>query len=182
MRDEGRGADVYAWSWPARLSGEDPYEWRGPVERAPLIEADSPQAPAAIAPVNQPILAPLVAQAPEPATDDVWVELPEKAEAPVKPKRSRSRGRAAKVAEPMAVAASVEVEEAPETAPTPTVPAVAEEPAPEAPVAEAPIAETPVRAPVLVAEREAPAPIVPDPAEVVAPPAQPRRGWWRRGA
>ena len=40
-----------------------------------------------------------------------------------------------------------------------------------------------VEAPAPVATiREVPPPAEPDPAEVSAPPAAPRRGWWRRGA
>ena len=62
-------------------------------------------------------------------------------------------------------------------------------PAPEAPPAEAavmtesvPAPAEPVSAPVeVVAETPPPAPVEPDPAEIAAPPAQPKRGWWRRG-
>jgi ribonuclease E len=52
---------------------------------------------------------------------------------------------------------------------------VAAEPAPPAPVAETPVLEPePAAAP-------EPAPREPDPNEISAPPAQPKRGWWRRG-
>ena len=61
-------------------------------------------------------------------------------------------------------------------------------PAPSAPVEEATPAPEPVAEPVAEAApepapkaRPAPAPREPDPAEISAPPAAPRKGWWRRG-
>jgi ribonuclease E len=56
-RDDARAADVYAWSWPARLSGDDPYEWRGPIERS--------------LPVNEPELTQPSLAAPAPTADRV---------------------------------------------------------------------------------------------------------------
>jgi ribonuclease E len=49
MRDETQAQDVYAWSWPARLSGDNPYEWRGPSQRAEAAAGVPTQlAPAAL--------------------------------------------------------------------------------------------------------------------------------------
>jgi ribonuclease E len=81
---------------------------------------------------------------------------------PAKKPRSRSRKAAAAAEAP---APAVAAEPAPEPAPEPTP-----EPAPE-PVLAAAVAEP----------APASAPREPDPAEITAPPAAPRRGWWRRG-
>ncbi|PLR27665.1 ribonuclease E/G [Caulobacter zeae] len=157
---------------------------RGGRDRQPAAEAP-------IAPVEVEDVAPLVLEPPviEGPPADVWVELPtpEEAAPTKKPRRSRSRGRKAEVEATETVEAVVEpaaepvvetvVEDTPivaadvEIAPEP-----AAEPAPEPVVQAAPVV---VEAPV---EPE-PAPVAaePDPNEIGAPPAQPKRGWWRRG-
>ena len=54
MRDEAQAGDVYAWAWPARLGGDDPYEWRGPV---PQSAAGGRRAGAAAEPAPRPAAA-----------------------------------------------------------------------------------------------------------------------------
>ncbi|MBI1683570.1 Rne/Rng family ribonuclease [Caulobacter hibisci] len=164
--------------------------------------AETPIAPVAVEDVAPLVLEPPVIEGP-PA--DVWVELPEVAEAAPakKPRRSRSRGRkgAAEgagegaeatealeaaiadapteaLAEVVAETASIAAEpvEAPvEAAPEPVAEPVVEA-APE-PVVEAVAAPEPAA----VEPEPAPAPAEPDPAEITTPPAAPKRGWWRRG-
>jgi ribonuclease E len=192
-RDEV-GGDAYAWSWPARLSGNDPYEWRGPIV---LDEPPPPRpAPPAPEPKPEPVIAAVTAEAPA-VEEDIWVELPAaEPEADAKPKRRR-RKRKDEAEAPEAVAeesvaeeavaeaviveevvaepeaqveaapepAAVEAEPAPEPAPEP-------EPAAAAPVVEEVVAEAP---------SEPPPPPEPDPNEIKAPPEKPKRGWWRRG-
>ncbi|MGA0601096.1 Rne/Rng family ribonuclease [Caulobacter sp. KR2-114] len=207
-REEGgaRPQDTYGWSWPARLVGDDPYQWRGPVEPGPRpapavaparAEAVQPApaslAPAATAPAPAPEAAEPVALAgsPQPEVDDVWVELPAPEEVAEKPKRvraSRGRGRGKAVAEDAVTEAVAEAAPEPAVAEAVAEPAaapVAEAPVAEAAVAEEPVVLTPAPEPVVatpVAIAEPPAPAEPDPAEITTPAAQPRRGWWRRGA
>jgi ribonuclease E len=198
MREEPRAGDVYGWSWPARPVGDDPYQWRGPVQ-AQLAPPPEPEAPAAsqpplAAPTPEPDLevAPQPVLAADDAAVDVWVELP--AAEPRRPARARrGRGRAAAEA-PVEVAVTPEPEPSPvEVAlepvaaeidtPEPVVVAEAAQPEP-APIA-APAASAPepavveaVAAPTPAAEL-APPPY--DATEIVAPPPAPRRGWWRKG-
>jgi ribonuclease E len=115
MRDESQGADVYAWSWPARLSGDDPYEWRGPIQRVDPTDAPAPAAMAAATPPH-PVVAAAEAGAPQhdvvatspldhigasgspefsKPLEDAWVELPEASDAPARSRRSRGRNRGA---------------------------------------------------------------------------------------
>jgi ribonuclease E len=153
--------DVYGWSWPARLSGEDTYEWRGPVERAAPLEPVPGQPTLESAPLAPPVH---IASAPEEATEEeVWVELPETAP-PAKP---RSRGRSRRSPETRVAELAADVPDAALIEPTVT----AEEPPVEL---ETPAAEP---TPVVLAVDNPPSP---DPAEIVAPPVAPRRGWWRR--
>ena len=119
-------------------------------------EAVTVEAPEAVIEAEAP--API---ATEPAVEtDIWVELPAVEEVKAKPARARrTRSKAQPEAE------------------TPVEVVV------EAPVETAPVAAEPVPAPaepvsVAVAE-PAPEP-TPDPAAIVAPPAQPKKGWWRR--
>jgi len=100
---------------------------------------------------------------------------------PAKPKRTRTRRKAepkveadvvAEVAAEAAEAAEETVTVAAQPAPQPEAPPQAE-PLPE-PVA------TPAPQPVEVVATAA-EPVAADPAEITAPPAKPRRGWWRRG-
>ena len=187
MREEGgaRAQDTYGWSWPARLVGDDPYQWRGPVE-APR--------PAAVAPAEHVTAAPMTAPlAQATVQEDIWVELPVVAEPEEKPKRARraaggrSRGKAkdgaaeleaapeaAEASAAEAVAQAVDTPVAPEAAP----PAAVEAPEPKRkpePVPEPVAVEGPEPEPVMAASQ-------PDPAEISTPPSAPRRGWWRRGA
>ena len=199
-REEGRGGDVYAWSWPARLSGEDPYEWRGPIERSPPVNDVDP--PVAVTEVPAEPEAPAVGDlaqwlaSPAPQqetsaepTDEIWVELPSEPEKPAKSRRSRGRGRTGTVTTlaggdtPPAEPADdqdgpVEIAAAMETA-------AAEVETPEAPSTPAPVSAP---APALTAIEPTPpidppapdTPGEPDPAEISEPPAAPKRGWWRR--
>ena len=95
---------------------------------------------------------------------DIWVELPAVDEVKAKPARARrSRAKAQPEAEAQAEA-------------------VAQAPVEAAPVAAEPIAVSAEPAPVVVTEpapEPAPEP-TPDPAAIIAPPSQPKKGWWRR--
>jgi ribonuclease E len=219
MREEGpgRAPDTYGWSWPARLVGDDPYQWRGPIEMRPPAALNEAAPAAEATAANVVAFAPIQEESPPAASavggDDVWVELPAAEADAEKPKRGRrgggrGRGRsrtdddavadvtevaaepeapvvAVAVAEPEAEAiAELEAAPAPKARRSrakPKAEAVAEvapepEPEPLAAVAEQPVVQ-------LVQEPEPePEPALPDPAEISAPPAAPKRGWWRRGA
>ena len=128
-----------------------------------------------------------------PPPSDVWVELPEVTEAPKKARRPRSRGRKVEDEAGTEVAVEAVAEAAAE--------AVVEPVAELAPVIEAPVvveaAPEPVAMPepVTVEAPQAPEPqalaeieATPEaveaalhPAEILAPPEKPKRGWWRRG-
>jgi ribonuclease E len=132
---------------------------------AEAVEAAPPEAaieaPEGVAETEAPVIAAEEAPAAEPA----------------KPKRTRTRRKAEPKAEAEAVADVIA--EAPEEAPPVAAqPAPQPEAQPEPQPAPAPVA-TPAPQPVeTVAAAE---PAAPDPAEITAPPAKPRRGWWRRG-
>jgi ribonuclease E len=121
--------------------------------------------------------------APEAASAEVVAEAPvteapvPEAEAPAKPAR---RTRARKAAAPEAV--ETPAEPVAEAAEAPAKPARASRSRKAAAVVEA--APEPAPEPVLetvaAAPEPAPEPVV-DPNEIVAPPAAPKRGWWRRG-
>jgi hypothetical protein len=227
MRDETQGQDVYAWAWPARLSGDNPYEWRGPSQRQAPLPSAAPASPspmvfatvaeASAPPVPAAEIEPLAFDAPaltdsfgEGPLEDAWVELPPVEEKPARSRRRRSGGRGGRGAAEALEAAEVATasladagdDDLDEPAPLALAPSEeAFEPAPAA--AEHPVeaASAPPQAPaldheVLVLERAAPqlvdaagaepepraepaAPVF-DPAEIVAPAATPRRGWWRR--
>jgi ribonuclease E len=104
--------------------------------------------------------APIVEAAPEPEPAEPAFE-PVQAE--VAPSGKKPRASRAKAKKPDAEAVA---------------PAVAELTAPEPVAAAAPEPEPAVAPPTPVT---APTPREPDPAEISAPPAAPRRGWWRRG-
>jgi ribonuclease E len=171
MREDARPGDAYAWSWPARPVGDDAYQWRGPV--AAMIDGPPAAAAPSFAPDPEPLVAAMPLFEPEPTAElqadpeaaapeaDIWVELPPLEE---KPKRAR-RGRGKSTASAEAVVETAVEAEAAAPEPPPEVLAAPEPPAPMA----------------LVAPEPAP-PAEPDPAEIVAPPAAPKRGWWRRGA
>ncbi len=175
QREEGRAGDPFAWNWPAKLSGEDPYEWRGPVEPNPAEL--NPAAPSVGTPANDIVAAPAVAEirsepvVAESVESEIWVELPAVVE---KPKRSRQpRGRRA---EPDAPPAPAPESVPPAEAPVEVAPIVSNEPDESqiTAIESQPIAQIP--------ERAARPPRAPDPAEISVPAAAPRRGWWRRGA
>jgi ribonuclease E len=200
MREDVKATDAFAWTRPWVPYGDDPFVWHDPAEdvRAaqPANDAGGP-ALAIAAEAAQP--APAVTRAPVNDSDeDIWVELPEAEEKPKRARRARGRGRgrdsaaaadspAADVAVEAVSEAAVEVVAQPEPEPEP-VAAVEPAPAPAKPsrrtkaavAAPAPAPEPDV---VLEAAPE-PEPVVvriPDPAEISAPPATPRKGWWRRG-
>jgi ribonuclease E len=172
LREEARPADAYGWSWPARLSGEDPYEWRGPPEvaappsagevPAPFTAHDAPPATRA-----QALLAPAL-EAPTAGQDEeIWVELPSEPETPKRPRRSRAKAKPA----------------APDEAANDVAAAAPEEPV-QAEPAPAAYEQPPALAPVEAAAQPASEPVrsADDPAEISAPATSPRRGWWRSGA
>ncbi|MFA7261534.1 MAG: Rne/Rng family ribonuclease [Caulobacter sp.] len=202
MRDDARPQDGFSWTRPRVPFGDDPFVWHDP---ATLTEGGAPApagdgrpprrepAPRAEAVVAE--AAPVIAPAPV-TGDEMWVELPAEPEAGGKRRPRRPRG---------GKAAAAPVEEAPEV----VTEAVAE-PVVEAPVEVAPEPETPPPAkpkarsrakakpaaePEAAAQEVAPEPepvpetvaaepaaiVSPDPAEIVAPPEKPKRGWWRRG-
>lgn len=194
-RDEGRPQDAYAWTRPWVPYEDDPFIWFDPSQ-------DS-RRPAEVRPVEaaEAVTAPLAA--PEEPSVDIWVELPEaEPEKPRRARRSRGRGRREEVAEaeaPVALEVAPEPEaEAPQETPA-EVEAPAEAPAKpararrsRAKAKETTPAEAETAAPVesetvpeAEVQAEAPAeptpPREPDPAEITTPPAQPRKGWWRRG-
>ncbi|HEY1752844.1 MAG TPA: Rne/Rng family ribonuclease [Caulobacteraceae bacterium] len=221
MRDEARPGDAYGWSWPARPVGDDPYQWRGPVQAQLAPPEDSgPAAAAGLPPhaeAHAPELEPAETSQPEPVDEaaiDVWVELP-----PAEPRRERSRrgrgrGRAAAEAEasgaeaagaePDAAESAALVTDAPPPAATlgraePDAAVIEPAPEPEPLAAEAapePVVAVAEAEPELVAAEAELAPVAAEPApepapppepvfdpnEISAPPAAPRRGWWRRGA
>ncbi len=210
MREDVRRDDPYAWSRP-RVPEGDPYIWMDPASIIPAprpVEAEAPRgeaprhapAPRIAEPVSEVV-------APEPAVttsaasstpDDIWVELPAKEEPAAKaPRARRSRAKAkpaeveAEAAAPEAVAP--EAVEAPQASPEPIAPEPeAPEPKAPEPVAPEPVVPEPVVpepiAPVIepepaptVRESEPALAAIVDGAEISAPPAKPKRGWWRRG-
>jgi len=205
MRDETGGTDAYGWAWPARLSGEDPYEWRGPSQRTVAIAegavsetaqpaiVETHQAPAVLsaevlgdeAPPAPPVVAgvetTLAANG-----DEIWVELPPVTEKPAKTRRPRGKAKAvspdADAATPAAEAAIMtsSPEVVAQSVPEPAVAAPARKSRAKAKTPEEPVIETPA----VVAFTPPPAPVEPifDPAEIVEPAPAPKRGWWRRGA
>ena len=177
VRDDAPSTDVYAWAWPARLSGEDPYEWRGPVER-PVDEVAPIATPMPPDVVEDPETVALTEYHPTPVVvsgaEEIWVELPHEEAKPVRAKRSRRRGgKTAETVTDEAIATPID------TAPPEGAPA---EPPPPAPEPQAAVIEAPVTTKPLVAD-EAPEPVVAaiDPTEIASPPTKPKRGWWRRG-
>jgi ribonuclease E len=201
MRDETGAPDAYGWSWPARLSGEDPYEWRGPSQRAvaisegvagetaqpAIVEAHQPPAvlSAEVLGDEAPPAPPLIGVS-EPTLaangDEIWVELPPVTEKPAKARRPRGKAKAATVEADAAPAAAVEAVIAPTPEPSPetTVEPPAKKSRAKAKTPVEPVPETP--AVVAFTPPPAPAPPVFDPAEIVEPAPEPKRGWWRRGA
>ncbi|RAK55479.1 Rne/Rng family ribonuclease [Phenylobacterium soli] len=204
------GDDPFVWYDPsedakkaAPANDERPASREAPFREALSREAPSREAPVAAAAEAAP--APVSrARAPE-SNEDIWVELPAAEDKPKRSRRTRGRGRG-RGGEGEAPAEAVsEVPAAPqaEPAPEPVVEAqpevVSEEPAPPAKkprsrkkaaapapetVAETvaePVVEAVAAAPAPAAEAAPAAPAEPDPNEISAKPAAPRKGWWRRG-
>ncbi|HEX4739711.1 MAG TPA: Rne/Rng family ribonuclease [Caulobacteraceae bacterium] len=194
-REEGQAHDAYAWAWPARLSGDNPYEWRGPSQQRSVPIAEAPR-PAAIAaepsrpePVEMREEPVAIAEGPpadlmaasidEGPMQDVWVELPPVEEKPARTRRRRStaRGRGAAGAEPEGAPDTPSPE--PESEPGPETPQEmpGQEPPLEipAPAESPPGGETPTRAAEPVVETSA-AEVVelrPEPAPAEAAPREP---------
>ncbi|NEX94620.1 ribonuclease E/G [Caulobacter sp. 17J65-9] len=179
MREEGRTRDPYTWTRARTPSLDDPYVWFDPLERQEAREAPAPvereperERERDRRPRREPVLT--VVETPAVVVAEAAAEPVEAApepvaeEAPAKRRRVRRKAAAPVAAE----AAAVEVE-------TVAVEAVAE---PE---------ETPVEEPVVLAHfqpvvLETPPTAVepvaapePDPHQISAPPATPKRGWWR---
>jgi len=196
MRDETGAPDAYGWAWPARLSGEDPYEWRGPSQRAVAIAngvAGETAEPTLVETHQPPVVlsAEILGDEAPPAPpviagqettlaangDEIWVELPPVTEKPAKGRRPRGKAKAAAAdVETPTVAAEAEI--APNSEPVVEPPAKKSRAKPKALTASA------VEPPSVVAFVPPPAPSPPvfDPAEIVEPAPAPKRGWWRRGA
>jgi ribonuclease E len=200
MRDEARPGEAFGWTRPWVPYGDDPFVWydpaddlKQPQQQQPANAAGEPPRAAAEAAHPAPVVAPRPSEAA--GDEEVWVELPMEEEKPKRGRRTRGRGRrtedlvetpAESAAEPPAPAPAPEPEPAPETvAAAPPVKRTrarkkAPEPAPAVAAAPEPAREPePARTPEPVAA--APVAAEPDPAEINAPPAAPRRGWWRRG-
>jgi len=204
MRDDARPTDAFSWTRPWVPYGDDPFVWYDPAEdlkkvAAPANDAQESPRPAVAAEAAAP--APTMVSRPADTSDeDIWVELPAVEDKPKRARRGRGRGRgsepsvltnaAAEAAAPVeAIAApppETVVEHAPEPANDPQPPLkkprsrakakVAPVEAVTEPIATPEPISTPEPEPVAAAE-----PRAPDPAEISAPPAAPRKGWWRRG-
>ncbi|HEY3951284.1 Rne/Rng family ribonuclease, partial [Phenylobacterium sp.] len=200
MREDGRPHDAFAWVRPWVPYGDDPFVWYDPSEdmKPPAANDTRAEAPAPRAAAESAPAAPTVAHR-DGGEEDIWVELPAADDKPRRSRRGRGRGRGKDDAPTAAFEAPAEAVAAPEPAPEPTPEPAAEPVVAEAapsgkkprasrakakaaapaeavaePVAEA-VAAAPEPKPAATAPRE------PDPAEIAAPPAAPRRGWWRRG-
>ena len=208
-REDGRPMDAFSWVRPWVPYGEDAFVWHDPAEdmkpAAPAAERqerperqDRPERQGRPERTPRPDRQDL-ASAPQPAVlveasgveEDIWVELPAIEEKPkrARPRRGRSTPELAVdivteevAAEPVVLPeATVEpevIEEVPAAKPARarrTKAAKAEATSDPAAVEPVPVT-TPEPEPVM----EAPKPREPDPAEISAPPATPRKGWWRR--
>ena len=202
--EEDRPADAFTWSRARTPDGADPYGWydTAPGQAASAAQpANDERGPA---PAPAPAVAASAASEPAAEPADIWVELPADPAAAKPARRSRARGRGKGDAEAAEAPSAAEAVAAPEpaTPPEPAAVTAPPEPANEAgepeakpkrtrrpKAAAAPAAEpapaSAQAAPVQAAPEPRPEPLAepaaPDPAEVTAPPAAPRRGWWRRG-
>ncbi len=202
LREEGRPLDPYAWVHPhggrnRPHPADDPYAWRDPFaaphqedrgfeprpDRAPLKIVEPALTPVAVA-----VADPYVWQdgeAPSPASIDP-------ADEPINGRRRerirRGRGRRTRGPDRLGGVPEAQSPEEIQTAGPAAVdqiehsivveaPSLVPEIAPEA----VPAAANVEVEPVVVITAEPPPPPEPDPAEILAPPATPRRGWWRRG-
>ncbi len=199
MRDDSRPTDGFSWTRPWVPYGDDPFVWYDPSEdmkTAPVPANDSREAPrmAAEAAAPAPIMTARVAKSQ--SDDDIWVELPAAGDKAKRARRGRGRGRGGDGSAPPTasdvIAPSPEPEVFSTSEPEAVVEPVAAEAAPPAKkprasrakakpavaeIAPQPAAEPaePTLAPLVTPPRE------PDPAEISAAPASPRKGWWRRG-
>jgi len=193
-REEVRNVDPYSWTRVRVPHVDGVYSWYDP---ALAIAPSRPAMEARPEPIDQPRAEP--APAPTRVTiapakgDDMWVELPAASDVAAKPsraRRGRGRGRGAEapvVVETTAIEAAeadVIVETAP--APEPVAEPIETAPAPKKRASRAKkpvpadVAPEPVQPPIAVAAERVPVMAEPDPAEISQPPAQPKRGWWRR--
>ena len=192
------GDDPFVWHDPADDFRQAPAPAN---DRAAAPARPEPAFEAAAEVVSAP--APRIASSPD--ADDVWVELPAIEDKPKKGRSRRGRGRATESDAPVDAVAEVVAPEPVAVEPEPVVEPAMEAPAEAAPAAKPtrarrgkaaaaaaapePVAEVveTVKAATPVVEAEPapapapPAPRAPDPAEISAPPAAPKRGWWRRG-
>ena len=199
-REDGRPMDAFSWVRPWVPYGEDAFVWHDPAEdmkpAAPAADRterperqDRPERPDR---QERQSAEPVAEVAVGGVSEDIWVELPALED---KPKRTRSRrGRGA--AEASVVEAETELvvaeiapvsEEAPEAEPAVEAPVAKPARTRRTRAAKAEVAAESVATPaepVTIPEPEAvkvaPKPREPDPAEISAPPASPRKGWWRR--
>ena len=204
MRDDSRPVDAFAWTRPWVPYGEDPFVWHDPAED---IRQAAPANPEREQPPErqQPSVADVTQTTTSDDTHDIWVELPALEEKPKSARSRRGRGRKSESEAVAETPVEVLVEPAPPEAPvaevqtadeTVIVEPIIETPAPKTPrgrrtkavVAAETVAEiAPTPVPVVPPEPVTPPePVVavakePDPAEISAPPAAPRKGWWRRG-
>jgi len=208
MREEGRPTDVFAWTRPWVPYGDDPFVWYDPSEdmkrdAAPPPANDQRETPRIAAEAAAPALSvttPGPSRSGSDSEEEIWVELPAAEDKPKRPRRGRGRGRGdgPPAAQPVAEVATPEAVATPEPEPEAVAandapPSVKKPRASRAKAKTAPVNAAPVEAPEVVAAapepieaKPAPEPAVaaprePDPAEISAPPAAPRRGWWRRG-
>jgi ribonuclease E len=173
---EAVDADLYAWNYEGDAAeGESPKETPAAFELRPSLPGETLEVTSRLASPdgagapNEAV--PLEASHEPPAAETSADEAPA-AEAPA-PKRRRSRAKAAQAPAPAEPAVSPE--------------AASDAQAPEAQAPQAQASETdllaaapaPTAAPAPVGAAPEPSP-EPDPAEILAPPATPRRGWWRR--
>jgi ribonuclease E len=201
MRDDTRPTDAFAWTRPWVPYGDDPFVWYDPSEDMKTAPVAANDAPTRDDREHPRIAAEAAAPAPSTAARDggeeadIWVELPAAEDRPRRARRGRGRGRNGEAfADPATVALTAPAAEpavVAEPEPPPVPEPVAAEPAPSgkkprasrakpkpalAEAAPEPAAAPePTPAPVAATARE------PDPAEISAPPAAPRKGWWRRG-
>jgi ribonuclease E len=195
-REEGQPADSFGWTKARTPDGADPYGWyetaQQPASETPAAANDEVPAPVVTPAAGEPARrsrrrgkAAVAEASAEPV--EMWVELPAAPEPAEKPKRARggrSRAAAAEaVAAPVleapveAVAPEPEVEAAPAAKPARRSRKKVETAVP----VSAPEPEAVVEAAAPEPEPAAELPAEPDPAEISAPPAKPKLGWWRRG-
>lgn len=204
LREVAPLSEVYVWTRPRVPFGNDPFIWYDPdVLEGRRFDLTDPVVQTATAPEtkgSEPALTALTTATPADSDGDIWVELPELEATPSRSRSRRRRHRGSVTGETSAettegLEVDIEAFEAP--APTDRVlidnedhvrvikgpPLVGESdqsplpvPASEKPQPVLALVATPVQSPILDVIRSQ----GPDPAEILAPPEQPKRGWWRR--